>query len=710
MRTHRSWLIGFLLAIFSLAVGALVVWPGRGLLAQQSAPGGGGAGGDTVATAADTAATDIDLAGMDTSCKPCDDFYHFVNGGWLKQNPVPAAYPSWGRFTELRDRNLENLHQILEAAAKSQAPEGSPQESIRQKIGDFYASCMDESKIDADGIKPLQSEFDGIDQIHDLASLQAEIAHLQSYRVGAVFFFRSTQDEKNSSEVIGGAGQGGLGMPDRDYYTKTDDKSKQLRDQYVEHVTKMFQLLGDDAAKATDEAKTVMGIETKLAEASFTRVERRDPEKNYHKMDLDQLAKLTPNFSWPAYFHGMGYPNITTVDVGQPKFFEEVNSDLTAVPLADWKTYLRWHLIAATAPALSKPFVDEAFNFNQHILQGTQENLPRWKRCTTATDRQLGFALGQLYVKQYFPPAAKARADEMVHNLIAALHDDIETLPWMSPETKKAAQAKLGAFMLKIGYPDKWRDYSAYQVDRGPYVLNNFRGDVFEFNRDLKKIGQPVDRTEWGMTPPTVNAYYNSSMNEIVFPAGILQPPFFYANADDALNYGGIGAVIGHEMTHGFDDEGRKFDAQGNLKDWWTPEDAKNFTARADCVQKQFDNYEVLPGLHENGKLVLGESIADLGGLTIAYMAFQKSLEGKPRPPKIDGFTPEQRFFLSYSTIWAANNREQFERLMVNTNPHPLDRFRAIAAPSNMPPFSQAFDCHAGEIMVRPENERCKIW
>jgi len=709
MRRHRSWLIGFLLAIFSLAVGVLLVWPGRGLLAQQ--PGrlvaaSGVGGGDTAATASDTtAATDIDLAGMDTTCKPCDDFYHYVNGGWLKNNPIPKAYPSWGRFTELRDRNLENLHQILEAAAKSQAAEGSTE----QKIGDFYASCMDESKIDADGIKPLQPEFDRIDQIHDLASLQAEIAHLQSYRVGAVFGFRSTQDAKNSTEVIGGAGQGGLGLPDRDYYTKTDDKSKQLRDQYAEHVTKMFQLLGDNATKAAAEAKTVTGIETKLAEASLTRVERRDPEKNYHKMNLDDLAKLTPNFSWPAYFQDMGYPNITTVDVGQPKFFEEVNADLTAVPLADWKTYLRWHLIAAAAPALSKPFVDEAFNFNQHILQGTQENQPRWKRCVMATDRQLGFALGQLYVKQYFPPEAKARADQMVHNLIAALHDDIETLSWMSPETKKAAETKLAAFQLKIGYPDKWRDYSPYHVDRGPYVLNNFRGDVFEFNRDLKKIGRPVDRTEWGMTPPTVNAYYNPLMNEIVFPAGILQPPFFYASADDALNYGGIGAVIGHEMTHGFDDEGRKFDAQGNLKDWWTPEDAKNFTARADCVEKQFDNYEVLPGLHENGKLVLGESIADLGGLTVAYMAFQKSLEGKPQP-KIDGFTPEQRFFLAYSTIWAANNREQFERLMVNTNPHPLDRFRSIAAPSNMPWFAQAFDCHAGDPMVRAEDVRCKIW
>jgi len=648
--------------------------------------------------------SDLDLTGMDPTCKPCQDLYHYVNGGWLSKNAIPPQYPSWGRFTELRDRNLEELHKIVETAAKARAAEGS----IEQKIGDFYASCMDESKIEAEGVKSLQPEFERIEKINDIHALESEIAHLHSLRVNALFFFHSTQDEKDSTQVIGGASQGGLGMPDRDYYTKTDDKSKQLRDQYVEHVTKMLELLGDDPAKAATEAKTVMGMETKLAEASFTRVERRDPEKNYHKMDLDQLAKLTPDFSWPAFFHDMGYPNITIVDVGQPKFFEEMNADLTAVPLADWKTYLRWHLISSAAPALSKPFVDEAFNFNQHILQGTQENLPRWKRCVMTTDRELGFALGQLYVKEYFPSEAKARADQMVHNLIAELHEDIDTLSWMSPQTKQAAQAKLSAFGLKIGYPDNWRDYSAYHVDRGPYVLNVFRGDEFEFNRDLKKIGKPVDRKEWGMTPPTVNAYYTPLLNEIVFPAGILQPPFFYANGDDALNYGAIGAVIGHEMTHGFDDQGRKFDAQGNLRDWWTPEDAKNYLERSECVEKQFDGYEVLPGVHENGKLVLGESIADLGGLTIAFKAFEKSLEGKPRPANIDGFTPEQRFFLAYATVWASNDREQFERLMVNTNPHPLDRFRAIAAPSNMEEFTKAFECKAGDAMVR--EVPCKIW
>ncbi|PYV29290.1 MAG: hypothetical protein DMG22_23380 [Acidobacteria bacterium] len=436
----------------------------------------------------------------------------------------------------------------------------------------------------------------------------------------------------------------------------------------------------------------------------------RKPCAKSNKMDLAKLQALTPNFSWERFFHEVGFPEISTVDVGQPDFLAEVNRELASVPLDDWKTYLRWHLVDDAAPSLSSKFVQENFEFKGRTLQGTKEILPRWKRCVAATDRQLGFALGKIYVEQYFPPEAKARADQMVHNLIAALHDDLSTLPWMGPETRKAALAKLDAFTPKIGYPDKWRDYSAFKVDRGPYVLNALRGDQFEFNRDLKKIGKPVDRTEWGMTPPTVNAYYNAEKNEIVFPAGILQPPFFNAQADDALNYGGIGAVIGHEMTHGFDDEGRKFDAQGNLKNWWTPEDLKNFNQRAACVEKQFDGYVVEGDIHENGKLVLGESIADLGGLTIAYKAFEKSLEGKSRPGSIDGFTPEQRLFLSWARVWAANDRPEFERLMVNLNPHALDRFRAIAAPSNMPAFAKAFDCKHGDAMVRPDDQTCEIW
>ena len=643
---------------------------------------------------------------MDKTCKACEDFFHYASGDWLTKNPIPAAYPSWGRFNELAERNRELLHHILDqAAANTRASAGSNE----QKIGDFYASCMDEKQINAAGAKPLDAELARIDAEQSARELQEEVARLQGLGVRALFDFGSTQDEKNSSQVIGGADQGGLGLPDRDYYTKTDDKSRQVRQQYEEHVAKMLALAGEDAAKPATEAKAIVELETKLADASLTRVERRDPEKTYHKMNRSELRALTPNWSWEDYFQEIGYTNIDFVDVSAPKFFETMSQALKETPLETWKTYLRWHLVNSTAPYLSDAFVDEDFNFKGRVLQGTTELLPRWKRCVTATDRQLGEALGQIYVQKYFPPEAKARALEMVNHLTEALHDDLQTLPWMGPATRKQALTKLAAFTRKIGYPDKWRDYSAYMVDRGPYALNQMRGAQFEFKRDLNKIGKPVDRNEWGMTPPTVNAYYNSEMNEIVFPAGIMQPPFFDPNADDASNYGAMGAVIGHEMTHGFDDQGRKFDAQGNLRDWWTPEDEKNFNERAECVEKQFDSYVVQDDIHENGKLVLGESIADLGGLNLAYRALQKAEKGK-KPALVGGLTADQRFFLSYAQIWASNDRPEFERLMVNTNPHPLGRFRAIAAPSNMPEFARAFDCKEGSAMARPPAIRCQIW
>ncbi|HVA95580.1 MAG TPA: M13 family metallopeptidase [Candidatus Dormibacteraeota bacterium] len=648
----------------------------------------------------------VDLASLDKTCKACEDFYHYASGLWLKKNPVPAAYPAWNRFGELAERNRAELHQILKnAAANSKAAPGSNE----LKIGDFYASCMDEKRIDAEGAKPLDPEFARIAAIRNVGEVQAEVARLQGMGVGALFEFGSTQDEKNSTQVIGGADQGGLGLPDRDYYTKTDDKSKQIRQKYQEHIAKMFMLVGDDAATASAEAKTVLELETKLAAASMTRVERRDPDKMYHKMNLAELRTLMPNWSWDNYFQQIGDTHIESVDVSTPKFFQAVNQQLKDTPVKDWKIYLRWHLLKTAAPWLSRPFVNEDFNFRGRTLLGTKKLLPRWKRCVRATDGQLGEALGRIYVQKYFPPQAKARALEMVNQIIAALRDDLQTLPWMGPATRKQALAKLSALTLKIGYPDKWRDYSAYKVDRGPYALNQMRGSQFEFKRDLDKIGKPVDRTEWEMTPPTVNAYYNPVMNEIVFPAGILQPPFFDPHADDASNYGAMGAVIGHEMTHGFDDEGRKFDAQGNLRDWWTPQDAKNFNQRAQCIENQFDGYQVQKGIHENGKLVVGESIADLGGLKIAYRALQKTLQGK-KVPLIGGFTPDQRFFLAYAQIWAANDRPEFERLMVNTDPHPLARFRAIAAPSNMPAFAKAFACNAGDAMVRPPAMRCQIW
>ena len=646
----------------------------------------------------------IDPADMDSTGKPCEDFYRYADGGWLKKNPIPAEYPSWGTFNELAERNRESQRKILEKLAREKGSPGSE----AQKLGDFYTSCMDEVAIEAAGARPLEPELARIEKLETLAAFEAEVARLQSRGINVLFGFGSQQDRKNSNEVIAGAFQGGLGMPDRDYYTKTDEKSKTLRDQYMEHVRKMFELLGNPPEKAAVQAQTVLRTETKLAEASMTRVERRDPDATYHRMTPEELKSLAPNFSWAAYFKDIEAPPVAAINIGQPKFFEVLSVELKAAPLADWKTYLRWHLVHSSAPSLSSKFVEENFNFFSKTLQGTKEIQPRWKRCVASTDQQLGFALGKLYVAEYFPPEAKENADRMVKNLIAALRDDLQALPWMGPETKKAALAKLNAFTPKIGYPDKWRDYSSLAVSRGSYLDNVANGRLFENRRDLAKIGKPVDRTEWGMTPPTVNAYYNPPRNEIVFPAGILQPPFFDAKADDAVNYGGIGAVIGHEMTHGFDDQGRKFDAQGNLKNWWTPEDLKNFEERAKCVEKQFDSYVVQGDLHENGKLVLGESIADLGGLMIAYKAYQKSLEGKTRPTPVNGLTGEQRLFLSWARVWASNDRPEFERMMVTVNPHPLDRFRAIGAPSNISDFATAFGCKAGDAMVRAE--RCQIW
>ncbi len=649
----------------------------------------------------------FDLANLDRSVSPCDDFFKFADGGWIKTHPIPPAYPRWATFDQLRDSNEEVLHQILEEAAKDKT--AGPGSNL-QKIGDFYASCMDETGIEAAGTKPLDAEFQRIADLKNTEELQSEVARLQRVGVRALFRFDAAQDYRDSTQVIAVARQGGLGLPDRDYYTKDDEKSKQLRADYLQHVTSMFKLLGDSDAAAAAEAKTVMDIETSLAKSSMTRVESRNPDNTYHKMQIAELSGITPHFAWVSFLDGVGAPRVSEMNIAQPDFFKEMDAVLVSVPLNDWKIYLRWHVIHSAAPALSSKFVDENFNFYGRQLQGTQELLPRWRRCVQSTDLQLGEALGQFYVQRAFPPEAKAKAVAMVKNLMAALRDDLATLDWMSPETRKQATVKLDAIMIKIGYPDKWRDYSAYRVDRGPYIENVRRGSAFAVAHDMSEIGKPVDRTEWGMTPPTVNAYYNSSMNEIVFPAGILQPPFYDPNRDDAMNYGGIGAVIGHEMTHGFDDQGAKFDAQGNLKNWWTPEDLANFKARGDCIQKQFDSFEVEAGLHENGKLVEGESIADLGGVTIAYAALQKPMEGKPTPPEIDGFTPEQRFFLAFAQIWAGSERPEYARMIVATNPHPLNRFRTNAPLSNTPSFAKAWNCSANSPMVRAEALRCRIW
>ncbi len=659
------------------------------------------------ATVAEARTHSFSNSDLDTTCKPCQDFIQFATGGWIKRNPIRPSYASWGQFNALQDKNQHVLRDILEAAAKERnAPPGSNE----KKIGDFYASCMDTKQIEVDGIKPIAPELGRIAAIENQTQLQEEVARLHSLGVRVLFDFESSQDDKDSTQMIGAAHQGGLGLPDRDYYLGEDTHQKQIRDQYTQHVARMFALAGDASEMAAAEGRAVLAVETKLAQASKSRVALRDPLANYNKMSVADLRGMTPKFSWDGYFRDIGFAGISVVNVGQPDYFQALSRELDAVSLADWKTYLRWHLIRALAPALSSPFVDESFNFYGRVLTGAMENQPRWKRCVVSTDRQLGEALGQKYVERAFPPEAKARAKVLVDNLVAALRGDLQTLPWMSDPTRKEALAKLAALTLKIGYPDKWRDYSDYQVTRASYVENLEQGSRFEFRRELAQIGKPVDRTQWDMSPPTVNAYYDANMNEIVFPAGILQPPFFDAKADDALNYGGIGAVIGHEMTHGFDDEGSRYDAQGNLRDWWTPEDRKNFEERAACVEKQFDGFTIGDGIHENGKLVLGESIADLGGVTIAHIAFEQTLAGKPAPAKIDGFTAEQRFFLSWARVWAAVARPEFERERILTDPHPLPRFRANGVVMNLPEFAEAFSCQSGDAMARPEGQRCRIW
>ncbi|HEX3083940.1 MAG TPA: M13 family metallopeptidase, partial [Pyrinomonadaceae bacterium] len=606
----------------------------------------------------------FDVSNLDTKTAACTDFYQYANGGWLAANPIPAAYSAWGVANILNEKTRDTLREILEEEAKNTAAKKGSNE---QKVGDYFASCMDEAKIEAEGLKPIQAELDLIDKIADQKSLQMAIAHMHSYGYNALFGSGSNRDFKNASETIIGISQGGLGLPTRDYYFKDDPRSKSIRDEYVKHVAKMFELMGDDAAKAASEAQAIMTLETKLAQASKAPVELRDLEKLYNRMPMTAVKNVAPAFDWVAYFQTVGHSK-ADVNVSTPDFFKAMSTELTATSIADWKTYLRWNLINRAASGLSAKFVDEDFHFKGTILSGAKENLPRVKRCVSATDGALGEALGAVYVQKAFPPAAKQRALTMVQNLEAALKSDISTLSWMSEPTRKQAIVKLEAFMNKIGYPDKWRDYSTLQVDRSSYQTNRFRVSKFNEERDWARIGKPVDRAEWAMTPPTLNAYYNPQNNEIVFPAGILQPPFFDPNADDALNYGAIGSVIGHEMTHGFDDQGAKFDPTGNLSNWWSEADLKAFKERAGCIVNQFSAFEVEKGLNQNGSLVQGESIADLGGLVVAYAAFQKAMAGKPRV-NIDGFTPEQRFFLGFARGWAANMRPEIARLIVLQDP-----------------------------------------
>ena len=637
----------------------------------------------------------FDAAALDKTVSPCTDFYQYSCGTWLKNNPVPADQSSWGRFSELAERNRSILHSILEKAAPG------------TQIGDYYASCMDEAAIERKGIAALKPELDRIAALKSAADVSAEIARLHNYGANVFFNFSSGQDFKDSTAVIAQVDQGGLGLPERDYYLRDDEKAKQTRDKYVEHVRRMFTLLGKTSAEATAAAASVMELETALAKASQDITTRRDPMKVYHKMTLAQMAKLSPAFNWNTYLKDISAPKFQVVNVAPPDYLAAFEKIIAGGSSSAVKNYLTWHYLHGEAPLLPKAFVDENFDFYSKTLSGTKEQKARWKRCVAFTDNELGEALGRIYVEQTFGADGKERTLKMVHALEQALGEDIQKLDWMTPETKKLALEKLAGITNKIGYPDKYRDYSSVKIVRGDALGNSERASQFEFHRQLAKIGQPVDRLEWAMTPPTVNAYYDPQMNNINFPAGILQPPFFDKSMDDAVNFGAIGAVVGHELTHGFDDEGRQFDVKGNLRDWWTPKDADAFQTRTQCIVDEYGGFSVDGELKLNGKLTLGENTADNGGLRIAYAALMTSLAGK-MPAKRDDLTAQQRYFLAWGQIWCNNATVEVERLQVQTDPHSIDRFRVNGSVSNMPEFQQAFGCKVGDAMVR--QKACRVW
>ncbi len=621
----------------------------------------------------------------------------------MVNNPIPPDQSRWDTLGKLQDENLAVLRGILEKASAND-PKRS---SVEQKIGDYYASCTDESTINKLGSKPLDPDLKRIDGIKSKDQIAEALVGLHLLGVGAFFNFSSEPDAKNSMQMIAGVDQGGLGLPDRDYYLKDDPKSVKLREGYLAHVQKMLGLLGESPAQAAADAKAVLRIETELAKGSQDRVARRDPTQTYHKIPVKELAALSPSIDWPKYFAGMGAPSFSEIDVSFLDFFRSLNSVITNTSIADLKSYLRWHLLHSEATLLSKAFLDENFHFYGQTLTGATELEPLWKRCVNATDGDLGFALGQKYVEQAFPPDAKARVLTMVQEIEKMLGQDIQSLDWMTPATKEQALVKLRAVTNKIGYPDKWRDYSSVKIVRGDAVGNDERATEFEVRRQLNKIGQAVDSTEWTMTPPTVNAYYSPLQNNINFPAGILQPPFFDNRKDAAVNYGAIGSVMGHELTHGFDDQGRQFDAQGNLRNWWTKEDAAEFEKRAECFIKEYSAFQPVDGVHLNGKLTLGENTADNGGVRLAFRALMTSLDGKPQP-KIDGFTPQQRFFLAYGQDWCQNTRPEASRLRAQVDPHSPGRYRVNGVLGNMPEFREAFACHEGQPMVHAP--ACRVW
>jgi putative endopeptidase len=645
----------------------------------------------------------FDAKALDLSVSPCSNFYLYACGTWLKDNPIPNDQSSWGRFSELDQRNREVLRGILEKAAAGIAPLSS----TAKQVGDYYASCMNERGIEAEGAKPLETELARIRSIHDMAGLAEEVARLHTIGANPFFGFGSGQDFNDSTEVIAQADQSGLGLPERDYYLKTDPKSMETRRQYLDHVQKMFQLLGEPPERAKAAAQAVMNIETALAKGSQDVVTRRDPKTQYHRMPLADFEKLDPRFAWAQYMTGIHAPAVPTLNVVAPDFFKAMDGVLGTASMSDLHDYLAWHYVHTEAHLLSASFVTENFDFFRKILTGAKEQQPRWKRCVAYTDGDLGEALGKVFVEKTFPPDAKARTLKMVNAIEAALGQDIERLDWMTPETKLKAIEKLHAITNKIGYPDHFRDYSSVRIVRGDPVGNSERATQFEFKRQLDKIGKPLDRQEWQMTPPTVNAYYDPQMNNINFPAGILQPPFFDEKLDDAVNFGAIGSVIGHELTHGFDDEGRQFDAQGNLKDWWTPKDADAFETREQCLIDEYSSFVAVDDLKVNGKLTLGENTADNGGVRVAYMALMEVL-GNRLPPKIDGFTAAQRFFLGWGQIWCENDRPELRRLLTQTNPHAPSEARVNGVVSNMPQFKDAFGCTDGQPMVRAK--ACRVW
>jgi len=658
--------------------------------------------------AAAAPSTAFDTSELDTSKSPCADFNGFVNAKWLAAHPIPADRTRWGSFDALREDSLNIQHGIVDDAAKQAAT--LPAGSIQQKIGYLYAAGMDEATIDKAGFDPLKPQLRRIAAVNSPSNIVAYIRDSYAHGHSVLFRFGGNADFKNSDQEIAFVGQGGLGLPTADYYSKPD--YAKIRDAYVVHIAKLFELTGTSAADAQTQAKAVLAFETRLANVSMLPTELRKPENRYHYVSIAEADKVTPDFDWTAFFKAQGADVSSGFSLAQQTFFAEFQKMLHDVPAADWRAYLRFHAINRAAPYLSQPFQQEDFAFNAKTLNGQEQIKPRWKRSLDTVEDSMGMALGQLYVADHFPAASKQRAQELVQNLRAAYKARIEQLPWMSADTKQKALEKWASFTPKIGYPDKWRDWSGLHIKPGHYYANVEAADQFNYNYDIAKIGKPVDRLEWGMTPQTVNAYYNAQKNEIVFPAAILQPPFFDANADDAINYGGIGAVIGHEMGHGYDDQGSKFDAKGNNVNWWTDADRKAFESRTAKLAAQFDAYEPLPGKHVNGQLTMGENIGDLGGINAAYDALQMALSKNTQEAasKIDGYTQDQRFFLNWGRVWRSSIRPEAQITSLNTDPHAPAQYRAIGAPSNMPAFAQAFQCKPGDAMVRPPETQVRIW